>query len=680
MAKDTMDEINDPRFRSVYTDPRFLRQPKNRFKSLSTASLDQRFFKTVDSKIKKVKRGGETSVAKKRNEETKSYKRPARFIDYARGEVLLESSDEDEEDGDKDVEQRIKKIEFDSTDFETSSDDEDEDVELGPSSSRNKVQKSEIIDEIDLDEDNDDEFDDQSDQESNRIHPTKRIAIVNLDWDNVKPIDIYKVFTSLVSQTGSSTVQSSSKQSITKGQILKVSFYKSQFGKERMKKEDIEGPPREIFKKPDTQSTASRSYRTLNNPDSDLGSDQDDLIEEDEGGDFDEEALRRYQLERLRYFYAIVELDSVDASSHVFNEIDGTEFERTANVFDLSYVPDDMTFDPDDLHDECVEDAIDYKPVDFSTDALRHSKVKLTWDAEDPHRAKITRLNTQKMTREELDQINFSSLVAPPSSEEEQEKEEVRPSLDRERLRKLLGLEDQRKSSEKQASAPDLDIVFTPAFSTAKATVASSSKTRNKSPEIADPLNTRVATSSSNSVINNTSNMKKRQASSSINSDEVDSSENPSNEKELDLLFDEDKEDNHQHFDLNQIIKIEKLKNKPKALKRLKKKDERIKDLAENSKDGFNIDADDHRFSKVFDDHEFAIDPSNPQYKPTSNMEKLLETSRKRSKKGTNQKETIKKIDDGPQNDPDQERLRINQLMDSLKKKCKPVDQLRRSK
>lgn len=26
-------------------------------------------------------------------------------------------------------------------------------------------------------------------------------------------------------------------------------------------------------------------------------------------------------------------------------ELDGTELERTANVFDLSYVPDDMTFD-----------------------------------------------------------------------------------------------------------------------------------------------------------------------------------------------------------------------------------------------------------------------------------------------------------------------------------------------
>ena len=29
------------------------------------------------------------------------------------------------------------------------------------------------------------------------------------------------------------------------------------------------------------------------------------------------------------------------------SELDGTELERTANVFDLSFVPDDMTFDED---------------------------------------------------------------------------------------------------------------------------------------------------------------------------------------------------------------------------------------------------------------------------------------------------------------------------------------------
>ena len=46
-----------------------------------------------------------------------------------------------------------------------------------------------------------------------------------------------------------------------------------------------------------------------------------------------------------RYYYAIVECDSVEAASHIYNELEGTELERSANVFDLSFVPDEMTFD-----------------------------------------------------------------------------------------------------------------------------------------------------------------------------------------------------------------------------------------------------------------------------------------------------------------------------------------------
>jgi len=47
--------------------------------------------------------------------------------------------------------------------------------------------------------------------------------------------------------------------------------------------------------------------------------------------------------------------------------VNGTEFERTANVFDISFVPEDMEFD-EDCHDEATEEAKGYKGNDFVTD------------------------------------------------------------------------------------------------------------------------------------------------------------------------------------------------------------------------------------------------------------------------------------------------------------------------
>lgn len=40
---------------------------------------------------------------------------------------------------------------------------------------------------------------------------------------------------------------------------------------------------------------------------------------------------------------------TIAACEHVMVECNGTEFERTANMFDLSYVPEEMDFEEDDV-------------------------------------------------------------------------------------------------------------------------------------------------------------------------------------------------------------------------------------------------------------------------------------------------------------------------------------------
>ncbi|SPO19832.1 related to ESF1 - 18S rRNA factor, nucleolar protein involved in pre-rRNA processing [Ustilago trichophora] len=291
---------------------------------------------------------------------------------------------------------------------------------------------------------------------------TCRLAAVNLDWDHVRAKDIYKVFSSIVSPTAaisaadalqahrraaaegapkssSSRAKAAPAISQVRGKLLHVRVYPSDFGKERMAKEDLEGPPPEIFK-------GSKNSGNDSDSEDEKEITAKSIVQVDEGGDFDEEALRKYQLDRLRYYYAVATFDSKETARHVYNEIDGTEMERTANVFDLRFVPDGMEF-PDgeegrdvEFRDQATEDVANYKGVDFKTDALRHSRVKLTWDQDDPERSKLTRMVARGgLTKEQLRDDDFKAYLA-SDTESEPDEDEIAAKNGRDRLRALLNL------------------------------------------------------------------------------------------------------------------------------------------------------------------------------------------------------------------------------------------------
>jgi hypothetical protein len=241
-------------------------------------------------------------------------------------------------------------------------------------------------------------------EEEERIEPTKRIAIVNMDWDNLQARDLYKVFLSFLNAANQPTAKKSAASSSASGEtfrggLMHVRVYPSEFGKERMEREEREGPAADVFRsiasssrgKPQRQKPqGKRQEEELESDedeedDEDAEDDEDDDMQDDEldndqsdedvvddgsasgsaeddedddasiassapsdrSEEVDMDKLRAYQLERLRYFYAIATFSDPSAAAYIMKECNGAEFERTANVLDLSFVPDDMEFDDD---------------------------------------------------------------------------------------------------------------------------------------------------------------------------------------------------------------------------------------------------------------------------------------------------------------------------------------------
>jgi hypothetical protein len=54
--------------------------------------------------------------------------------------------------------------------------------------------------------------------------------------------------------------------------------------------------------------------------------------------------LRKYERDRMKYYYAVIELDSIKTADHVYKSCDGQEIEATGLQIDLRYIPDGIEF------------------------------------------------------------------------------------------------------------------------------------------------------------------------------------------------------------------------------------------------------------------------------------------------------------------------------------------------
>jgi hypothetical protein len=222
-----------------------------------------------------------------------------------------------------------------------------------------------------------------SDSKEEFAPSTRRLALQNFDWQNLRATDIlYACKFAMYLELGPYQAFCLSRVTLQSfcpsgGSVKSVIVYQSDFGKEQMEKEQQLGP-QGIWAKDRTSSKRTSLHSDKGNNDKDDQSDVDSVDDEvDENwGDFQREdeigivyadgseegdevggkeadsklegidpiKLREYELNKLRYYFAIAEFDSIRTAESIYKELDGVEFEHSSMVFDLRFVPDDVRY------------------------------------------------------------------------------------------------------------------------------------------------------------------------------------------------------------------------------------------------------------------------------------------------------------------------------------------------
>lgn len=686
----------DPRFaKKLAKDPRFKAIPKKEFK----VEIDSRFknvFKSdKNSSISIDKRGRKINEKKVENDMKKYYNLNVSDNDndhddgaslsgsapsMASSDTETDTDIEDAEDAENSGKPQVDDQESDLDDTRVDFARGDGGVESSDEESDTSLDEDVKIDDLDEIQGPWAEEDIPTGEETNRF------ACVNLDWDHVKAKDLYKVFDAFTPAYGT---------------IKSVSIYPSEFGKDAMAKEALHGPPTSVFK-----SSTEKDSGTKNS-----------TLENDEGKDFNMVALRKYQIDRLKYYYAVIECDSLQCAKTIFNACDGAEFESSANFFDLRYIPNTMSFDEDIPRDVAREAPISYAPIEFTTQALQHSKVSLTWDQDDVERQKTTR---KKFSKQEIQDMDFKAYLASSSDEEDEIDQGGMSEEMKKKYRELLVGDG---NDEGEESEHDMEITFAPGLSEKAAkklqekkeremqneeTVFETSLRKQKekkkakksqkkedegaageqgdlqevgaSDEFDDPFfqsidnvgdefsNGSEQDSGDEIGLGSTNELKSSKNSQKKNKKQT-KEERLAKQKEkeqLQLLIMDDQSTSKatSHFSAKDVIKSEKSHKSRKMKKKVSK-------MELDAQDDFKLDLKDPRFKSLLDDHQFFIDPTNPQFKSTTAMKEILSEKRK-SRANEPKQEYISKtttyaVDNGvvSSNNP----ALLKSLVDSVKRK-----------
>jgi hypothetical protein len=292
--------------------------------------------------------------------------------------------------------------------------------------------------------------------------------------------------------------------------------------------------------------------------------------------------------------------------------------------------------------------------------------VKLTWDQDDPNRTKVLR---RTLTRAEIEEDDFKAYIA-SSSEDEDEDVVVKDGEDIEdakakrrkakantsKLRELLlsggtgdenvwgkgsqGLPDMQDPNDKLDG--DMEITFKAALSGSNGNVndedenlttlekyqrrmkekkdrkkekrelKAGSRSTETDGKVVPPDEDDFFGGGDDEVVEQTTKPKRKEKKTAGQTTEAVESTKPPKAKQANDLSASlaSAVDEARHFSMSDIVKAEKAEGKKKRKRTRKDKAEREVELGD---EGFKVDVQDDRFKVLYDEPEFAIDPSNPQ-------------------------------------------------------------------
>ena len=521
---------------------------------------------------------------------------------------------------------------------------------------------------------------------------TKRLAIMNCDWKHLKAVDLLGVLLSF--KPG-------------QGVVKRVTVYYSDFGLEKMAEDAKLGPS---FLRDGVAAMPNEEEEKEEGSDDDSSVDSSDSDRAEDGEErIDQEKLRAYEVQKLRYYFAVAECDTVGTASTIYEEVDGLEFENSSSQLDARFVPADVSFKGRKVRDTAEAPLPpSYEPPNFVTKALQQTKVECTWDQGDEERE---RKLTQYHKWHEMDDDDLGAYLASSSSESEAEEEEATATKDakRKKLRSmLLGgiVEDEEEEEVGGGGGGDgyKEVTFVPGASSKskwakdKAAAAEAKAKENETPfekllrkrkekrkekRVAKKLAAKGGGVDeeefvgeeeeddffAEAVSNDTTKKghkkdkakgKKGKALSASDADE-DEEDDPAaarwKEEELELLFaGEDKEEQLRDFDMRALERKEKLKDKKLKGKR-KRKEEKRSEAAPGQ--DFQVDVGDSRFAALFEgDARFGIDRTSKEYKQTEGMQTILSEQTKRRRQKEDGPAVPKRA--APQQEQGQEAVRNN--------------------